>query len=78
MALTNHVADVVHTELARRRKTQNDLAKALHLTPPSISRRMTGQTPWDLRDLEAASRFLRVPVSRLIREAEARRVDASL
>lgn len=45
MKITVAVADEIRAELARRRKSQADLADALHMTQAAISRRLSGTTP---------------------------------
>lgn len=63
------VASTVRAELARRDKTQADLAAVLHLSTAAVSRRLSGQVPWDLVELDATARFLGLPVSALIGKA---------
>lgn len=71
------VADAIRAELARQRKTQVELATALHLSPAAVSRMLSGKVAFDLVELKKTATFLRMPVSRLVREAErAGRVEA--
>ncbi|MGX5770789.1 helix-turn-helix domain-containing protein [Microbacterium trichothecenolyticum] len=64
------VADAVRAEMARQRITQAELAKALHLSQPAVARRLSGEVPFDLAELDATARVLKVRASRLVAEAE--------
>lgn len=60
----------VRAELARQRKTSQALAKALGISPQAMSRRTTGDLPFDLDELEAAAAFLDVPITQLLGRRE--------
>jgi predicted XRE-type DNA-binding protein len=66
---TQAVANTIRAELARRSLTQADLANALGVTQPAVSRRMTGQVPFDVEELAKAAALLGLPVSALIEDA---------
>lgn len=66
--LTPHqiAAAEVRAELARRRIPQSALAYTLKMSEVSISRRLRGETPFDINELVAVAEFLQVPVTRLL------------
>ncbi|HEY9416348.1 MAG TPA: helix-turn-helix transcriptional regulator [Pseudonocardia sp.] len=45
------VADVVRAELARRRIGQREVAQALEMSQPAVSRRLAGEVAFDVDDL---------------------------
>ena len=59
------VAENVRAEMARRRVSQKDLADALGLTQPPISRRFHGLVPFDVAELEIVARVLGVTIADL-------------
>jgi transcriptional regulator with XRE-family HTH domain len=59
------VADNIRAELARRRKTQADLAGLLNLTHQSMSRRMRGQVAFRDHEVIQIAAYLGVDVSLL-------------
>ncbi len=52
--------------MARRRKTQADLAPVLGVTRQAVSRRLTGDVPLTVDELAAIADFLDVPVTQLL------------
>jgi transcriptional regulator with XRE-family HTH domain len=58
----NSVADNVRAEMARRNKSQADIAQQLGITRQGISRRLLGRTPFDVDEIAAIARYLNVPV----------------
>jgi transcriptional regulator with XRE-family HTH domain len=60
MALHEAVAEEVRVLLTRRQIKQNALADQLGWTPWYLGRRLKGQTPFDVRDLEALASVLDV------------------
>lgn len=64
--LRHVAASEVRAELARQRKTSQALARALGISPQAMSRRTTGDLPFDIDELEIAARFLNVPVAQLL------------
>lgn len=67
--LTEHVANGVRAELARRRLRQKDLARALGISDATMTRRLAGDQPFTIPELEIAARFLGVPLSSLVTSA---------
>lgn len=63
---SERVAGAVRAEMARRRVTQGQLAAHLGLSQVAVSRRVLGQTPFDVDELFAAAEFLNVPVTVLL------------
>jgi transcriptional regulator with XRE-family HTH domain len=61
---TNAVAAEVRACLARRNMTANQAAKELGWTQPYISRRLSGQVVFNVRDLNALADLLGVSVIR--------------
>lgn len=64
--LTEDVAGNVRAEMARRRIGQPQIAQALGLSQASVSRRLMGQTPIDVNELEVIAQVLDVPISTLL------------
>lgn len=60
------VAEEVRVLLARRRLSASELARQIGVTQPYISRRLTGDTPFDVDDLERIADALDVPISDLM------------
>ena len=70
--LNDHVAAEIRAELARQRRSARKLAAELKWTVPYMSRRMTGEIPLDMDDIEAIAAALNVPLAALLpQEAEA-------
>ncbi|MEV6798508.1 helix-turn-helix transcriptional regulator [Micromonospora rifamycinica] len=61
--LRDSVVVAVRVEMARQRMSQTKLAELTGCTQAYISRRMTGETPFDVVDLEKVARALNVPVA---------------
>lgn len=72
-ALREVAAGNVRAEMARRRITQEMLAPILGISQPALSRRLRGQLPFDLDELEALARFLDVDPSRFLASTSADR-----
>lgn len=51
--------------MGRQRVTQKRLAEALHLSQQALSRRMTGEIPLDVDEIQQIADFLNVPLSQL-------------
>lgn len=64
--LSQHVAAEVRAAMARRRVSQSGLAAELGIAQSGLSRRLNGQVPFDIDELEKLSTFLEVPVGTLI------------
>lgn len=68
--MTNHpvarsVANEVRAELARQRKTQQELATTLGVNAHTAARRIRGEVPFDVVELEVIAAWLGVPVAQL-------------
>ncbi|MGV9216356.1 helix-turn-helix transcriptional regulator [Arcanobacterium canis] len=64
------VGEQVRFWLFRRGLTQADLARALGLSIPTTSRKLSGKTAWSVTDLTRAAVLLRVGITDLLqREA---------
>jgi transcriptional regulator with XRE-family HTH domain len=57
------VAGEVRAVLARQGKTHRYVGDVLGLSPPSVSRRMRGEIPFDVAELHTLAAALGVPVS---------------
>lgn len=68
-ALVDHVATEVRVQLTRQRRTQAELAARLNLSQPTIARRLNGEVPFDLAELEAMAEWFGLDVEALIRVA---------
>lgn len=64
--LTDHVAGNLRAEVARRKFTQVQLASALGMSQPVVSRLLSGERPLTLDFVAAVARVLDVPISQLI------------
>jgi len=58
---TDTLLSGIRVELARRKMTQDDLARGLGVNQHWVSRRMTGRTEWTISEVESVSEFLGVP-----------------
>lgn len=56
------VAAEVRAQLARRRVSSRRICLLLGCTPPYLSRRLTGQIPFNVSDLAAIAELLDLPV----------------
>lgn len=75
---TNFAAAVtaeIRAELARRGLTAYALANAIGMSKQTMSRRMTGATPFDLAEVEAIANFLGLTPTELLVRAE--RIEAA-
>lgn len=60
------VAGEVRAEMARQQINQQRVADALGFSRQALSRRITGEVPFDVAELEKIADLLGVPVARLI------------
>jgi transcriptional regulator with XRE-family HTH domain len=60
----------VRAELARQRIPQSALAYVLKMSEVSISRRLRGETPFDVNELVAVAEFLNLPITRFLPTAD--------
>lgn len=66
MTITQRVNTEIRVLLARREMSKRDLAALIGMSQVAISRRMTGQIPWDLAELEMVAKMLEVDPGRLL------------
>lgn len=59
------VAGNVRAEMARRKRTAPQLQELLHLSRNSVYRRMNGEVPFDLAELDEVARWLSLPLAQL-------------
>lgn len=71
-AVSQALAAEVRSELAVQRRTANDLAAALGITPHTAGRRLAALTPFSVIELARAAEWLGVAADVLIRRAEVR------
>lgn len=64
--LREHVAEEIRVLLARRKMSATQLARLTGLKQSSLSRRMTGETAFDMDDLELIADVLGVSVTDLM------------
>jgi transcriptional regulator with XRE-family HTH domain len=57
---------MVRAELARRKISGREMARALDWSAPTTWRRLSGSLPFDIDELAAVARFLDVPLSDLL------------
>lgn len=67
-SLPQTTAAEVRAEMARQRVSQAALAEHLGRTQQYVSRRIVGEIPFDVADLEKIAQYLRVPISRFVRD----------
>lgn len=64
--LREHVAEEIRVLLARKRMSAAELARRTGIKQSTISRRMTGETAFDMDDLEVIAEVLEVEVGDLM------------
>lgn len=64
--LREHAAEEIRVILARRRMSAAELARRTGIKQSTMSRRMTGETAFDLDDLEAIAEVLGIAVGDLL------------
>lgn len=62
---STRVAAGVRAELARQRRRANELVPVIGLTRNHVYRRVRGEVPFDLAEIEAVASFLGVPIASL-------------
>lgn len=60
------VAAEIRSLLARHRIPQTDVADTLDMSQASVSRRLTGETPLDVNELQAIASRIGVPITDLL------------
>jgi transcriptional regulator with XRE-family HTH domain len=66
---TDRIATLVRAEMKQQGKTQVELADLLGVTQQSVSRRLTGETPFTVYDLTVLSSYLNIPVADFLASA---------
>jgi len=56
----------IRAEMARHRRTQDGLAKALNVTQPTVSAWLAGKSPWRMSVLVEVADYLGVPLAVLL------------
>jgi len=75
--LNDFVAAEVRAEIARRCTPRDELAKALDVSPATLGRRLAGDLPFTVNEVELVARFFDLPVSTfLIRQPGRERIPA--
>jgi transcriptional regulator with XRE-family HTH domain len=64
--LREHVAEEIRVLLARRKMSAAELARRAGLKQSTLARRMTGETAFDMDDLEVIADVLEVAVTDLM------------
>lgn len=76
--MREHVAEEVRALLGRQKISGSELARRLGFTQRYMSRRLTGETPFDIDDLEKVAKMLNVEVADLLpRRNEGRLITTS-
>jgi hypothetical protein len=66
------VADVIRAEMTSQTRTDEDLAGCLGLAGASTTRRLDGEIPFDLVEIERVAEWLGVAASELVARADVR------
>ena len=66
-SFTERVATEVRAELGRQRRSASWLAREVGLSQSTVSRRLTGELPFDLDQIEAVAACLNMPLSNFLR-----------
>ncbi len=69
--LREHVAEEIRVLLARRKMSAAELARRTGMKQSTLARRMTGETAFDMDDLEVIAEVLTVDVQDLLPPAKA-------
>lgn len=69
-SLPQYVAAEVRAQLARKRISGTALAEKMNVSGAYISRRLTGEVPFDVADLEQIGQILDVPAIRFLEDAD--------
>jgi transcriptional regulator with XRE-family HTH domain len=67
-SLRHRVAGEVRAELARQRRSASWLAREAGMGQTAVSRRLIGEVPMDLDDLERFAAVLNVPLTNFLAE----------
>ena len=60
--LAASVAAEIRAEMARQQVSQQHIADALGVSRQAVSRRITGEVPWDIAEMSKVAAALGVPV----------------
>jgi len=60
------VSREIRAEIGRRDLSKEALAKALGWEPTKLRRRLSGQVPWSVQDIELIASVLDIPRSQLL------------
>lgn len=60
------VAGAVRAEMARSQMTRQALGELLDMSPTAVQRRLTGEIPFDVVELDQISKWLDVPITTLM------------
>jgi len=69
--MQSHVAANVRAEIARRGKTQGDIAAVLGFTRQSLSQRLLGRVEFRASELQAIADHLGVSIAELVEQPKA-------
>ena len=69
LSVSENVTANIRAELARRGKTQGDLAQVIGLTQQAVSRRLTGSYALNVDEIAAIADWLNVPVAQFLEAA---------
>ena len=73
--LNDFVAAEVRAELARRCTPRDEFAKAMEVSPATLGRRLAGDIPFTVNEVERVARFFDLPIEAfLIRQPGRERV----
>jgi len=64
---SSRIAGEIRAALARARIPQTDVADALNMSQASVSRRLTGDTPLDVNELQVIADLVGVPMVEFLR-----------
>ncbi|MEF2979048.1 helix-turn-helix domain-containing protein [Subtercola sp. YIM 133946] len=67
--LHQRIAAEIRADMARKKITQSTLMEALLMTQPSLSKRLTGERPFTLSEMEKVCGVLRIAPNELLRRA---------
>lgn len=67
MSAQELVTQVVRLNMALRNESQADLARALGVAPPAVSKKFRGRLRWSLDDLERLAEHYALPLDAFLR-----------
>jgi transcriptional regulator with XRE-family HTH domain len=70
-SLPQHVAREVRAEMGRQRRTHRELAEALGISQPQVTKRLNGDIEFRPSELEQVAEMLGVPVTQFLPAAPA-------